>query len=271
MAGKDFEYLISLSFAGEDREYVGQIAEGLKNSGISVFYDIYEQASLWGKDLYEHLTEVYQNKSKYVIVFISEHYEKKLWTTHERKMAQARAFRESKEYILPVRFDDTLISGIPDTVGYLDARVMTPKDVVFQIKEKLKSEGVSITKQQAFSNQQLREKTESLLIKLRDDLEEHEYKQSLLTLHKNPRMTESDIANAWEINSKKRHQLSRWFMNNYDKRYRAQATLLKNEMIQRLNLRERDKYQDVVYDNPVNPFGIKEIIADLEKLSFMLD
>ncbi|TMP76812.1 molecular chaperone Tir, partial [Pseudoalteromonas phenolica] len=36
---KEFE--IALSFAGEDREYVDQVANLLKDSGVKVFYDLF--------------------------------------------------------------------------------------------------------------------------------------------------------------------------------------------------------------------------------------
>src|SRR5215218_6176143 len=51
----DFQFDVALSFAGEDREYVDNIADRLRTHGVKVFYDRYEQATLWGKDLYEHL------------------------------------------------------------------------------------------------------------------------------------------------------------------------------------------------------------------------
>jgi hypothetical protein len=50
-----FDYDVALSFTGEDRAYVDEIAEQLRSQGIRLFYDRYEQANLWGKDLYEHL------------------------------------------------------------------------------------------------------------------------------------------------------------------------------------------------------------------------
>lgn len=121
------EYDVALSFAGEDRKYVEAVAVELKNAGVRVFYDNFEIANLWGKDLYTHLQDVYQNQAKYTVIFISKHYAKKLWTNHERKMAQARAFKESREYILPARFDDTEIEGIPDTTGYIDLRNLSPE------------------------------------------------------------------------------------------------------------------------------------------------
>lgn len=55
-------YDVALSFAGEDREYVDKVAKCLVRMGLSVFYDRYEIVSLWGKDLYEHLTSVYSDQ-----------------------------------------------------------------------------------------------------------------------------------------------------------------------------------------------------------------
>jgi hypothetical protein len=100
-------YDVALSFAGEDRGYVEQVASHLRESGVKVFYDRYEEATLWGKDLYEHFHDIYQNKAKYMVMFASEHYARKVWPNHERQSAQARTLREKREYILPARFDDT--------------------------------------------------------------------------------------------------------------------------------------------------------------------
>lgn len=122
----ELEYDVVLSFAGEDREYVDQTAKYLKTNGVKVFYDNYETVDLWGKDLYQHLDNIYQNKGKYAVIFISESYSKKLWTNHELKSAQARAFTENEEYILPVRFDETEIPGIRSTVGYLSLKDLKP-------------------------------------------------------------------------------------------------------------------------------------------------
>lgn len=126
---KSFDYDVALSFAGEDREYVEDIATFLKDVGIKVFYDKFEADNLWGKNLYDHLQDIYKNKANYTILFISEHYKKKNWTTHERQSAQARAFEETKEYILPVKIDNTEIPGIQSTVGYLNAKEYSPIDI----------------------------------------------------------------------------------------------------------------------------------------------
>lgn len=139
------KYDIALSFAGEDRKYVDHVANLLKNNGISVFYDSFETANMWGKDLYQYLMDVYRNKALFSVMFISEAYKKKLWTGNvEMKAMQARAFEENKEYILPARFDDTEIEGVLPTTGYIDLRVIDPEQLVSLIEKKLILAGRSI-------------------------------------------------------------------------------------------------------------------------------
>jgi len=40
------KYDIALSFAGENRAYVEEVAAGLKAAGVKVFYDAFEKANL---------------------------------------------------------------------------------------------------------------------------------------------------------------------------------------------------------------------------------
>jgi hypothetical protein len=132
-------YDVALSFAGEDRKYARELAQLLTDSNFAVFYDEYEQSTLWGRNLYTHLSDIYQNKARYCVMFISEHYAKKLWTKRERESAQARAFRESEEYILPLRLDDTVLPGLEETVGYIDLRHNSVHHVFELLTKKLQA------------------------------------------------------------------------------------------------------------------------------------
>jgi hypothetical protein len=134
------EYDVALSFAGEDRLHARRIAELLRAQEFTVFYDEYEQAKLWGRNLYTHLSEIYQNKARYCLMFVSVHYAQKWWTKREREAAQARAFRESEAYILPVRLDDTTIPGVEDTIAYVDLRTTSAEEVVKLLAAKLQQE-----------------------------------------------------------------------------------------------------------------------------------
>ncbi len=131
------EYDVALSFAGEDRKYVEQVAEHLIELGVSVFYDKHEAVDMWGKDLYTHLIEVYKDKALHTVMFLSRHYAKKLWPNHERKAAQAKAFESEGEYILPARFDDTDIPGILSTQSYINLNKFTPEKVAEMINKKV--------------------------------------------------------------------------------------------------------------------------------------
>jgi len=131
------QFNVALSFAGEDREYVEKVANQLKKMNIRVFYDKHEAITLWGKDLYTYLQDIYKNKAMYTIIFCSKNYANKLWTNHERQAAQARAFGSNREYILPVRFDNTEIPGILLTMGYIDLNQYKPEEFAELIKNKI--------------------------------------------------------------------------------------------------------------------------------------
>jgi hypothetical protein len=105
-------YEVVLSFAGEDRPYVDPVAEILRKNDIELFYDNYEEVSLWGKNLTEHLYKVYSSSARYCVMFISKFYAEKVWPTHERRSAFEKAISSKEEYILPARFDDTEIPGL---------------------------------------------------------------------------------------------------------------------------------------------------------------
>lgn len=138
----NYKYEVTLSFAGEDRKYVEEVATCLKSNGVEVFYDKFNEDVLWGKDLYIYLDEVYRQESMFCIMFLSRHYANKAWTNHERESAQARAFQQHEEYILPVKLDDTEIPGIRPTTGYLDGTKKTPNEICSAILKKLSKPAV---------------------------------------------------------------------------------------------------------------------------------
>ncbi|SHI01811.1 hypothetical protein SAMN04488109_6819 [Chryseolinea serpens] len=138
------EFDIALSFAGEDRPFVDKVAHILKSKGISVFYDKFEEENLWGKNLYDYLSDVYRNKALYTVMFVSEHYNKKLWANHERQAMQSRAFQENQEYILPARFDNTEIPGMLPTIGYISLKGRTAEEFAEIICKKLVLSGRTI-------------------------------------------------------------------------------------------------------------------------------
>lgn len=148
------KYHVALSFAGEDRAYVGRVATQLVSEGVTVFYDKFEEATLWGKNLYTHLSDVYENKALFTVMFISEHYKNKVWTNHERESAQARAFANNKEYILPAFFDESVkIPGVLKTTGRITLAKRTPEELASLIVKKLEESGVELSARTTYAEE----------------------------------------------------------------------------------------------------------------------
>ena len=128
---------VALSFAGEQRDYVENVAQHLAARSIDVFYDGFQRTWLWGRDGVETFHEVFAETSNLVVMFISAEYVAKPWTRHERKAALSRMLMEGAEYVLPVRFDGTPVPGLPDSVLYLDANEFTSAQLATMIVEKI--------------------------------------------------------------------------------------------------------------------------------------
>lgn len=133
-----FQYHVLLSFSGDDRAYAEELAAALRAKGLLVFYDRYEQAKLWGRDLYQYFSKLYRTQAIYCLIVVSRSYRDKRWTRHELKSAQARAFKDRKDaYILPVKLDDTELEGIPETTGHVDGRQMSISEIADLLTEKV--------------------------------------------------------------------------------------------------------------------------------------
>src|SRR5437660_12707179 len=92
---------VALSFAGAQRDYVGQVARALEARGVRCFYDADEQIGLWGKHLAEELPAIYGERAGVVVVFISAEYAARDWTRLERRAALDRAGSERRADVRP--------------------------------------------------------------------------------------------------------------------------------------------------------------------------
>jgi hypothetical protein len=134
-SGRRFQ--VALSFAGEQRSYVRRVASALATSGADYFYDDDQKVALWGKNQVEEFQRIYMDDSSSVVMFISSDYAQKSWPIHERRATLSRAMRERREYVLPVRFDDTVLPGLDPDVSYLNADDFTPEKLAEAIVQKL--------------------------------------------------------------------------------------------------------------------------------------
>src|SRR5215467_841312 len=136
VVGEEFD--VAVSFANEDRPYVERVVRELQRLGARVFYDADQSVELWGKDLVAELDNVYQRRSRSVVVFVSRHYVTKQWTRLELRSALANALRVQHAYVLPARFDDSPLPGLPDTVRHVDCNEMAPEELARMVSVKLR-------------------------------------------------------------------------------------------------------------------------------------
>jgi len=135
----EYEFDVAISFAGAQRPLAEALAVLVRQAGFVAFFDAFYPEQLWGKDLVAFFDEIYRKRASYCVMFVSREYRDSMWTIHERRSAQARALEErGKEYILPVRIDDTELPGLAPTVGYLSIQDYPIERIAEILSSKLK-------------------------------------------------------------------------------------------------------------------------------------
>ena len=131
------DYDIAMSFAGEDRIFVEEVAHILLNFGFKVFYDYELKSLLLGKNLSQFLQLIFKDCSRFAVIFISENYLSKSWCELELASSLVRAAKEKYDYILPIMLDETKCDSIGSDIGYISAQNLSPKELAAILVKKL--------------------------------------------------------------------------------------------------------------------------------------
>jgi len=126
-AATSFEYDVCISFAGADRPAAERIAGAILSNGMKrkVFYDEFENVTLWGEDLSNYLHDVYSKRSRFCLILFSHRYRQRAWTRHELRAALTRVLAERQAYVLPVALDE---GAVPDEFASIGYWSFTPGD-----------------------------------------------------------------------------------------------------------------------------------------------
>ena len=121
-------FKVALTFAGENRGYVEQVAIDLemKLGKGNVFYDNFFQAELARLDLDIFLQDIYHNKSDFIVVFLSKGYRSKEWCGLEWRSIRDLIRKKQSDKIILVKLEDFSIDGIFSIDGYLDGIINNP-------------------------------------------------------------------------------------------------------------------------------------------------
>jgi hypothetical protein len=131
---------VGLSFPSEARSYVDQVARELENAlgPHKVFYDQNYSSQLARPNLDLLLQDIYRERSRLVVVFLSGDYERKPWCAGVefravRDMVKAREQRR----IMFVCIDDVVVKGTLSVDGCVDSRQHSPHQIALMIKERV--------------------------------------------------------------------------------------------------------------------------------------
>jgi hypothetical protein len=109
----------------------------LRPRGVNIYDAHIEHADRWGAGFHDYVEAIYAHPARYQVVFASESYRRAAWRQEEMRGALIRAFRESSQYVLPVRLDETKLPGLSPAMGYLDAREMSLSEITALIRSRL--------------------------------------------------------------------------------------------------------------------------------------
>ena len=132
-------FQVALSFPGEYRDTVSQIAETLAHQlgQENVFYDAFYTAELARPNLDLYLQDIYRYQSELTVLFIGEDYEKKKWCGLEWKSIRVAIMDKEDSQIMFIRMDDGKVRGVFPFDGYVDGRLYTPLQLANFIVERL--------------------------------------------------------------------------------------------------------------------------------------
>jgi hypothetical protein len=133
------KFKVGLSFPGEHRNYVKQVADTLRPTlgPDTVFYDHDYQAQLARPNLDTLLQDTYRNNCELVVVFLCEQYGQKQWCGLEWRAVRDIIKSKKDERVMFVRFDDANVDGVFSIDGYIDARSVSPEGVAAMILKRI--------------------------------------------------------------------------------------------------------------------------------------
>ena len=123
-------FRVSLSFAGEKRPYVQEVAAKLSAEigWERVLYDQYYKAEFAQPNLDTYLQRLYHDESDLIVVFLCADYADKDWCGLELRAIRDLIKRRTAN-IMPIRFDDTEIPGLFSIDGYIRVDGHRPEEI----------------------------------------------------------------------------------------------------------------------------------------------
>ncbi len=117
-----YKYDLAISFASEQEDRVYAFFNAFEEAGLRVFFapELQRRGQFFGRDLPDELKRAFQSESRWCVVFASNEYVSKNWAGFERQIiVDSFIQRGNRDYVLPIKFDDVKIDGLPDSLGHM--------------------------------------------------------------------------------------------------------------------------------------------------------
>ncbi len=132
-------FRVALSFAGEKRAFVAQIAALLARrfGEEAILYDKYHEAEFGRRDLGIYLPDLYHDESDLIVVVVCPDYDEKEWTGLEWTAIHALLKKRRDSDVMLCRFERAEVKGLYDTAGFVELDSKTPEQAAALILERL--------------------------------------------------------------------------------------------------------------------------------------
>ena len=121
-------FLIALSFPGERRAYVEEVAKklGATLGSERILYDEFHKAEFARPNLDVYLPRLYHTETELNVVFLCSEYSKKEWCGLEWRAIRDLMKQREDDRIMLMRFDNAHIDGLYSIDGYIDLARIAP-------------------------------------------------------------------------------------------------------------------------------------------------
>lgn len=144
MAGQPTEnrkrrFRVALSFAGEKRAFVAQVAALLARrfGEDEVLYDKYHEAEFARHDLGIYLPKLYGEQSDLIVAVLSKDYDHKRWTGWEWLQIHGLLTKADGRRVMPCRFDFASVDGLSAAAAFVELDDKSPEVAARLILERL--------------------------------------------------------------------------------------------------------------------------------------
>lgn len=111
---REYDFDFAISFAGENRDLARMIKDQLETLDCSVFFDELFEANYLGQAWHKKFTEIFGEKSRFVLSLLDKNHLEKIWPTFERESFIPRI---ADAAVIPIYLDNTNFPGIPRDIA----------------------------------------------------------------------------------------------------------------------------------------------------------